>query len=276
MLDSISTFLKTKYTPVQSSHLHSIYTALSNVYVEYDDSIIENYMHLLDDVEYTQDMILDTVTEILLADAVGMLNIHGIIVVDNVKLSTVDALMQLVAYTNKIDDTEDALAILESAGTVQAIAEIALSAAYPAELVDSFTLDYIVEDIERVEPFLPELLTKILTGDTSETPLTPAQVKYCAMFPDSIVVEMLQPVRLLYTGGSTDMYTKIFAGVIADGDAMQKAIILLGVLVVSNVPKTEYKTVYTELLSSHLDPTETASVAIKASAYVQEIANVTT
>jgi hypothetical protein len=255
--------------------LHSIYSTISDIYVEYDDSILEEYTLLVDSVDYTKDMVLDTVVEVLLADAIGMLNMHGIIMVDDVKLSTVDALLQMVAYANRMQDTEDALSILAGDDLPLAIAELACSIADPPDFIDGYTMGHILEDIIRIEPFLQELLVKVFTKDTAEQPLSPAQVKYCAMFPNSIVAEMLQPIRLLYTGGHTDTYSRILSGVLADADTETKYIILLGIVVVSNARKDEYLSVFNELLSTHLEPDAIASISIRASQNLQELIHVT-
>lgn len=276
MNTDITTFLTSHYTPVQSSHLLSIYSALLDIYVEYDDSIINDYIYLLDTAEFPKDTIIDSVNEILVTDALGMLNIHGIITVDNVATSTVDALLQLVAYTNRQTDAEDLLDLLNTEDLPYAIAELAHSIATPPPFVDGFSVGHILEGILRVEPFLKPLLIRTITKDTADPPLTAAQAKYCSLFPDSYIAEMLQPVRLITTGGEVDTYQRIFLGLLMDNDATQVYIVALGIVVVSNTPADKYSEVFTELLHTYLEPSAIATISMVSSTHLKELSNVAT
>ena len=273
MNQRILDFLHT-YPAVTQQHLYNLCETLEEAYVEYDSSHLEAELDRLTDVEVDPFSVADAMREMIAVDAYWVLTLSGILVQEHAALSTLDALMQMVTGLSKEGDTEDLLDILSTDDAIEAVATLAVEVAYGGESVDGYSKDSIMADIEKVETVAIQLLKEALSDEEPAVELSPTVLRYLARFPLTQLSEMVSPPSVLATGGSIEMYTRLFDSSLQLDEqtgALDIVNLLIGILVISNADPSTYIEELEDLMAHYLEPQLMATRAAYAHYTLREL-----
>jgi len=273
--DTIIDYIASTWVATKAQHLANIYVTLMKAYESYDTSIMEAQIYLKDDVETSSDMVSDTVLEILSVDAISYLALNGIIVLPTASLSSIDALCQLTQVETE-DDMEDLASIAKDMDAIEGVANLASIIAEPGDWGVGYSVDFIMQDIESVDPFCIEKLIAIFTGEDIVTPLTDAQQRFAAAYPHSIIAEMIAPPSVLTRGGNLLTYQHIFSAVIEETSPEDLPSLLAGMVLVSNTPIPEYTSTVAELVSTYVEPSSLPRTLAVTNQILKEVLNEST
>lgn len=273
--DTIIEYIASHWVASKAQHLVNIYITLVKAYESYDTSILEAQIYLTEDVETSSDMVSDTVLEMLSVDAISYLALNGIIVSPSASLSTIDALCQLTLVGAE-DDMDDLASIAKDMDAVEAIANLASIIAEPGDWGEGYSVDFIIQDIESVDPFCIEKLIAIFTGEEIIIPLTEGQHRFAIAYPESIIAEMISPPSVLTRGGNLITYQHIFSEVIEETSAGDLPILFAGMILVSNTPPEAYTVTVAELVSTYVDPQALSRILSLTNSILKEALNEST
>ena len=274
--DDVIDFINRKWVASKAQHLTNIYMSLNKAYAEYDTTILESEIALESDVEVSSDMIMDTVTDVLMSDAIICLAMQGILVSHESSVQTVDAILQLTLVQSE-DDMEDLVEIAKTMDSAEAIATLATIVADPGDWLDGYSYEAILHDIEHIDQVCIERFIMIFSGEEVNIPLTPEQLRYIELHPDALIAEMMAPPSVLYTNGSLATYQQIFSGPIEGAlDLDELVLMIAGMLVVSNVPSSEYADHIPDLAATYAEPANMAYVLMNLNKILEELRHVPT
>lgn len=251
MQDYITDFIHANYSPVTAQTLLGILDLFINIYNEYDDTILET---VISDEDATLEQKMDDIRVAIRVDTTTVLLLHGIVTTEDACDQTLYLLLRLVATIADYQDKEDAQAILSNSDPIEAVVQLALELADTAPPIQSYNINTVLTEIERVEPFIIQKMKELLSDEPISVNLGPEVRAFVQAFPDSIISELLSQEAGLFPGGSIDLYTRIFKQYIEQLPANEVAVLITGILIISGVSSTDYMDITGDILTTYFSP----------------------
>lgn len=261
MTTHVTDYIATNFTANRGYGLNSILRSLEGIYLDYDTGILEG---LIADESLDNGQIADLVASAIHTDARNVLLIHGIVLHEEASTQTLDLLLQFVDRIDAIDDKEDTLALLNSNDMPSAIVDIAYQTCTYSDDFQGYNVLLALAEIERIESFLVDRLKVLIeTGEPAEDTLSPEVTAFIAAHPDNPISELLSPPSALFTGGTVDLYLKLFDPIIREMNIDSVSEMLACILLISNVPKDSYASTLSEVIETYYEPHEHIAVQLK-------------